>query len=223
MTTRRSCSGFATSYTAFADVLEQLARDQRLRVERHIAHGPPRAVEMRGEGQAVDAAGRAGQDRRGPPHAQTDAQRPEGRAHAIAAGRAGRADSPPAAAPIVSLLPAARAASSIVSRPPWQPALAAAGLVVRSRMVSCVRHVPSLRALVDDFERRLHHQRLAAHVFDRRRIEHDVAADRIALEQAEQRFLRSAASAAPAAPRPPARPVPRTAAPSWPPGRPMIS
>ena len=42
----------------FADVLEQLARDQALAVERHVAHGAARTVEVGGEGQAVHAAGR---------------------------------------------------------------------------------------------------------------------------------------------------------------------
>jgi hypothetical protein len=45
-----------------ADVLEQLAGDQAFAVEGHVAHAAARAVEMRGEGQAVDAAGRAAQD-----------------------------------------------------------------------------------------------------------------------------------------------------------------
>ena len=67
----------------FADVLEQLAGDQALAVEGHVADAAARAVEMRGEGQAIDAAGRARQDRRGAAHAQTDAQRAEGRAHAL--------------------------------------------------------------------------------------------------------------------------------------------
>ena len=66
-----------------ADVLEQLAGDERLGVERHVADGAARAVEMRREGQAVDAAGRARQDRRGAPHPQADPQRAEGRAHAL--------------------------------------------------------------------------------------------------------------------------------------------
>ncbi len=66
-----------------ADVLEQLAGDERLGVERHVADGPPRAVEMRGEGQPVDAAGRARQDRGGAAHPQAHPQRPEGRAHAL--------------------------------------------------------------------------------------------------------------------------------------------
>ena len=67
----------------FADVLEQLAGDQRFGIERHVADRAPRAVEVRGEGQAIDAAGRAGQDRRGAAHAQADAQRAEGRTHAL--------------------------------------------------------------------------------------------------------------------------------------------
>jgi hypothetical protein len=66
-----------------ADILEQLAGDQRLGVERHVADRAARAVEMRREGQAVDAAGRTRQDRGGAAHAQPDAQRAEGRAHAL--------------------------------------------------------------------------------------------------------------------------------------------
>ena len=57
-----------------ADVLEQLAGDQGFGIERHIADGAARAVEMRGEGQAIDAAGRAGQDGRGAAHAQPNPQ-----------------------------------------------------------------------------------------------------------------------------------------------------
>ena len=67
----------------FADVFKQLAGDQRLGVEGHVAHAAASAVKMRGEGQAVDAAGRAGKDSGGAPHAQTHAQRAEGRAHAL--------------------------------------------------------------------------------------------------------------------------------------------
>ncbi len=66
-----------------ADVLEQLAGDQQFRVERHVADGPLRPVEMRREGQAVDAARRAGQDGRGAPHPQADPERAERRAHAL--------------------------------------------------------------------------------------------------------------------------------------------
>ena len=42
----------------FADILKQLACDQRLRVEGHIAYGALGTVEVRGKGQAVNAAGR---------------------------------------------------------------------------------------------------------------------------------------------------------------------
>ncbi len=66
-----------------ADVLEQLAGDQRLGIERHVADRAARAVEVRGEGQAVHAARGAGQDRRRAAHAQADAQRAERRAHAL--------------------------------------------------------------------------------------------------------------------------------------------
>ena len=66
-----------------ADILEQLARDQRLGVERHVADRSPRAVEMRGEGQAVHAAGGTREDRRRAAHAQTDPQRTERGAHAL--------------------------------------------------------------------------------------------------------------------------------------------
>ncbi len=66
-----------------ADVLEQLAGDQRLAVEGHIAHAAARAVEVAGEGQAVHAAGAAAQDGGGAAHAQAHAQRTEGRAHAL--------------------------------------------------------------------------------------------------------------------------------------------
>jgi hypothetical protein len=68
---------------SLADVLEQFAGDQRFGVERHIADAALRAVEMRGEGQAVDTAGRTRQDRRSAAHAQADAQRTECRAHAL--------------------------------------------------------------------------------------------------------------------------------------------
>ena len=68
---------------SLADVLEQLAGDQRLGIERHVADRPLRAVEVRGEGEAVDAAGRAAEHARGAAHAKPDAQRAEGRAHAL--------------------------------------------------------------------------------------------------------------------------------------------
>ncbi len=64
-----------------ADVLEQLALDQCFRVERHVPHGAACAIEVRGEGEAIHAAGGAAQDRRRAAHAQADAQRAEGRAH----------------------------------------------------------------------------------------------------------------------------------------------
>ena len=66
-----------------ADVLVKLPAHQRFGVERHIADGPFRPIEMRGERQAVNATRRPGQDRRRPPHAQADSQRPEGRAHRL--------------------------------------------------------------------------------------------------------------------------------------------
>ncbi len=66
-----------------ADVLEQLARHQGLGVERHVADGAARAVEMRGEGESVHAAGGSRQHRGGAAHAKSHAQRAECRAHAL--------------------------------------------------------------------------------------------------------------------------------------------
>ncbi len=66
-----------------ADVLVQLPAHQRLGVERHVADGSLGAVEMRGEGQPVHAAGRATQDRRHAAHAQTHAQRAKRGAHRL--------------------------------------------------------------------------------------------------------------------------------------------
>ena len=66
-----------------ADILEQLAGDECLRIERHIADRAFGAVEVRGEGQSVDAACRAAKDGRGSPHPKANAQRAEGRAHAL--------------------------------------------------------------------------------------------------------------------------------------------
>ena len=66
-----------------ADVLEQLARHQSLGIEGHVANAAARAIEVRGEGQAIDAAGRARKDRRGAAHAQANAQRSESGAHAL--------------------------------------------------------------------------------------------------------------------------------------------
>ena len=82
-----------------ADVLEELAGDEGFRIEGHVADGALGAVEVAGEGQAIDAAGAAREDGRGAAHAQPDPQRAEGRAHGSAAGRAGRAGSPPACGP----------------------------------------------------------------------------------------------------------------------------
>ncbi len=67
----------------FPDVLEQLPRDQGLGVERDVAHRAPRAVEVRGEGEPVHAAGGAGENRRRAAHAQSDAQRTERGTHRL--------------------------------------------------------------------------------------------------------------------------------------------
>src|SRR5690606_36220443 len=66
-----------------AYVLVELARDERLRVERHVADRAPRAVEMRRDSEAVNAAGRAREHRGRAPHAQSHAQRAERGAHAL--------------------------------------------------------------------------------------------------------------------------------------------
>ena len=66
-----------------ADILEQLAGDQSLGVEGDVSHGASRPVEMRGEGQAVHAAGRSAEDGRGAPHAESHPQGAEGRAHRL--------------------------------------------------------------------------------------------------------------------------------------------
>ena len=66
-----------------ADVLEELAGDQRFGIERHVADGALGPVKVRREGQAVDAAGRAAEHARRPAHAKPDPQRAEGRAHAL--------------------------------------------------------------------------------------------------------------------------------------------
>ena len=66
-----------------ANILEQLAGDERFRVERYVTDGATGAVEMRGEGQAIDAAGRAGEHGRGAAHAQADTQRTECGAHGL--------------------------------------------------------------------------------------------------------------------------------------------
>jgi hypothetical protein len=106
-----------------ADILEQLARDQRLRIERHIADRAARAVEVRGEGQAIHAAGRSRQDRGGAAHAQADAQRPEGRAHALRLVVRDPSDNRRRTASSVSLLPAMRRRPARSwSLPEWQPA-----------------------------------------------------------------------------------------------------
>ena len=65
------------------DVFEQLAGNQRLGVERHITHAAAGAVEMAGECETVDAAGRAGKNGERTAHAQAYAQRTESRAHAL--------------------------------------------------------------------------------------------------------------------------------------------
>ena len=65
------------------DVLEHLALHQGLGIERDIADRPACPVKVRGEGQPIDAARRAAQDRRGAPHPQPDAQRTKGRAHRL--------------------------------------------------------------------------------------------------------------------------------------------
>jgi hypothetical protein len=75
--------GVSELVNRLADILEQLASDQSLGIERHVADGAARAVEVRGEGESIDAARRAAQHRRRPPHPQPDAQRAESGAHAL--------------------------------------------------------------------------------------------------------------------------------------------
>jgi hypothetical protein len=65
------------------DVFKQLAGDQRLRVEGHITHATARTVKMRGEREAVHAAGRARQNGGGALHAQTHTQRAKRWAHTL--------------------------------------------------------------------------------------------------------------------------------------------
>jgi hypothetical protein len=76
-------SGFGQLVDRFADVFEQLAGHQGLGVERHIADRAPRAIEVRGEGEAVDTAGRARQHGCRAPHAQPTRKRAECRAHGL--------------------------------------------------------------------------------------------------------------------------------------------
>ena len=76
-----------------ANILVELAGDQRFRIERHVADGALGAVEMRGEGEPVDAAGRAGKHGGGAAHAQADPQGCRRQGTWIAAGRADRGDS----------------------------------------------------------------------------------------------------------------------------------
>jgi hypothetical protein len=66
-----------------AQVLEQLAGHQGLGIEGHVADGALGAVEVRGEGQAVDAAGASRTAPSPCAHTQADAQGTEGRAHAL--------------------------------------------------------------------------------------------------------------------------------------------
>jgi hypothetical protein len=68
---------------SLTDVLVELAGDQRLGIERHVADGPPRPIEVGGEGQAVDAAGGARQHGGRALHPEADAQGPEGGTHAL--------------------------------------------------------------------------------------------------------------------------------------------
>ncbi len=209
-----------------ADVLEQLAGDERLGVERHVADGAARAVEVRGEGEAVDAARGARQDRRGAPHAQADAQRAEGRAHALrlvvrpgrivggvaierfalAGGRCGAPHLVPArmAADPVTLgrgdvdrndLPLAATCLAVVrhrrrGRVVIDDFAGGAGESGFGRGGVHGRKIAGFQTVVvDDFERLLLDFVLPHHVERRRRLEHDVAADCIAAEQAEQTVL----------------------------------
>ena len=183
-----------------ANVLEQLAGDQRLRVERDVSDGAPRAVEMRGEGQAVDAAGGARQDGRRAAHAQADAQRAERRAHALRlVVRAGRIVLGVARRASRSC-PRFCAAARIVSR----AGVATEAVGRRRGLVTCAlacgarqlrgsggasRVMAASHALVDDFERRLGRERRAAHVLHRRRQQRHMAAGHVGAEQAEQAIL----------------------------------
>ena len=65
------------------DVFEQFAGDERFGAERHVTDRPFCAVEVRGEGQPVNAACRAREHRRRAPHAQAHAQRAESRTHRL--------------------------------------------------------------------------------------------------------------------------------------------
>ena len=66
-----------------ADVLVELATHERLGIEGHVADAAARTIEARGEGQAIDAAGGATEDRRDAAHPQADAQAAEGWAHRL--------------------------------------------------------------------------------------------------------------------------------------------
>ena len=67
----------------FADVFKQLAGDQRLRIEGHIAHAAASAVKVRSEREAVHTASRARQNGGRAPHPQAHTQRAKRRAHAL--------------------------------------------------------------------------------------------------------------------------------------------
>ena len=67
----------------FLDIFEKLAGDQSLRTERDIANAAPRTIEVRRKRQAIYAAGRTREDRRGAPHPQANPKRAECRAHRL--------------------------------------------------------------------------------------------------------------------------------------------
>ena len=76
------------------DVLEEFAGDQSLGAEGDIADRALRAIEMRGEGQSIDAAGRAREHHRRAPHAQADAQATQRLDTCSAVDRAAQRDNP---------------------------------------------------------------------------------------------------------------------------------
>ena len=179
----------------------------------HIADRATRAVEMRGEGQPIDAAGRSRKHRGGAAHAQADAERAEGRTHAlrlivradriiggVALERLALAGSLRGAAHLLGTGMAAHAVllgrvgierrRSVVVQHRRGGGRVVEHLGALAGRVSelCVQFAHSDR-LVDHFERWLLDEDAAAHVFGSRRVKHHAAPDRLALEQAEQSVL----------------------------------
>ncbi len=202
-----------------ADILEKLAGNKGFGIEGNVSDGALRAVKMRGESQAVNAARGSRKHRGGAAHTQADAQRAESRTHAL------RLIVRPLRIILRVLferLALARSRGSLLhlgcacmtpdalhpwpSQRDWPVRLVSrrldsrstsgvviddfAGSGLRGLAIKCCHKLTApLRGVVDDFESRFLNDLMAAHVSLRRRLENDTTPHRISFEEAKEPIL----------------------------------